>query len=218
MPSATPRELAGAMRECVDGGARIINLSLASAERSTAGGRQLEDVLDQTVRHGVIVVAAAGNQGTLGSSTITRHPWVIPVVGCDRRGQPIPRVESGCVNREAGPDRTGPRDHQPGAGRTTAHVRWHERGRTVRDWRDRTAVVGVSLGDPQLRSGSPSPDASVCPASLGGSTIARCRGGVLHALGASVRRWTRDTRTGHRQLFGSKRGSGAPSPTAWIHH
>jgi subtilisin family serine protease len=89
MPSATPQELAAAIRECIDAGARILNLSLAFAEHSTAGRQQLEEVLDHAVRRGVIVVAAAGNQGTLGSSTITRHPWVIPVVGCDLRGQPI---------------------------------------------------------------------------------------------------------------------------------
>ena len=40
------------------------------------------------MKRGVIVVAAAGNQGTLGSSAITRHPWVIPVVACDLRGRP----------------------------------------------------------------------------------------------------------------------------------
>jgi subtilisin family serine protease len=34
-------------------------------------------------------VAAAGNQGTLGSSAITRHPWVIPVVACDLLGRPL---------------------------------------------------------------------------------------------------------------------------------
>ncbi len=37
----------------------------------------------------MIVVAAAGNQGTLGSSVITRHPWVIPVVACGLRGRPM---------------------------------------------------------------------------------------------------------------------------------
>jgi subtilisin family serine protease len=37
-------------------------------------------------------VAAAGNQGKVGSSTITRHPWVIPVVSCD--GQGLPTSES----------------------------------------------------------------------------------------------------------------------------
>jgi subtilisin family serine protease len=92
LPSATPRELAAAMLECMDAGARVINLSLALTERPASGGEQLEEALNQAVRRGVIVVAAAGNQGTLGSSTITRHPWVIPVVACDARGTPI--VES----------------------------------------------------------------------------------------------------------------------------
>ena len=41
------------------------------------------------MQRGVIVVAAAGNQGTLGSSAITRHHWVIPVVACDLRGRPM---------------------------------------------------------------------------------------------------------------------------------
>ena len=34
------------------------------------------------------MVAAAGNQGTVGSSAITRHPWVIAVIGCDLEGRP----------------------------------------------------------------------------------------------------------------------------------
>jgi subtilisin family serine protease len=40
-------------------------------------------------QRGVITVAAAGNQGTLGSSSITRHAWVIPVAGCDVDGRPL---------------------------------------------------------------------------------------------------------------------------------
>ena len=35
------------------------------------------------------MIVAAGNQGTLGSSAITRHPWVIPVVGYDLHGRPM---------------------------------------------------------------------------------------------------------------------------------
>jgi len=34
-------------------------------------------------------VAAAGNQGTVGSSAITRHAWVIPVAACDTEGNPL---------------------------------------------------------------------------------------------------------------------------------
>ena len=89
MPSATPQELAAAIVECIDAGARVINLSLALAQPSTKGEQALEEALNQAVRRGVIVVAAAGNQGTLGSSAITRHPWVIPVVACDLRGRPM---------------------------------------------------------------------------------------------------------------------------------
>jgi subtilisin family serine protease len=89
IPSATPLELAVAMIDCIDAGARVINLSLALAEPSTKGEQALEEALDQAVRRGVILVAAAGNQGIMGSSAITRHPWVIPVVACDLRGRPM---------------------------------------------------------------------------------------------------------------------------------
>jgi subtilisin family serine protease len=89
MPSAAPDELADAMRDCMDAGTRVLNLSVALAQPSSAGQRELEDALDQAVRQGVLVVAAAGNQGTLGSSVITRHQWVIPVVACDSQGRPI---------------------------------------------------------------------------------------------------------------------------------
>jgi subtilisin family serine protease len=89
MPSTTPRELAEAIIECIEAGARIINLSLALARPSTKGEKSLEESLDQAVRRGVIVVAAAGNQGMLGSTAITRHPWVIPVVACDLHGRPL---------------------------------------------------------------------------------------------------------------------------------
>jgi subtilisin family serine protease len=89
MPSATPKELATAIIECIEAGARVINLSLALAQPSTKGEQALEESLNQAIRRSVIVVAAAGNQGTLGSSAITRHPWVIPVVACDLRGRPM---------------------------------------------------------------------------------------------------------------------------------
>jgi subtilisin family serine protease len=89
LPSATPQELASAIVECIDAGAQVINLSLALAQPSTKGEQALEEALNHAVRHGVIVVAAAGNQGTVGSSAITRHLWVIPVVACDLRGRPM---------------------------------------------------------------------------------------------------------------------------------
>ena len=88
MPSATPEELATAILDCMNAGARVINLSLALAQPSINGIQALEETFDEAIRRGVIVVAAGGNQGALGSSAITRHPWVIPVVACDDRGRP----------------------------------------------------------------------------------------------------------------------------------
>ncbi|HWP93361.1 MAG TPA: S8 family serine peptidase [Thermodesulfobacteriota bacterium] len=89
LPSATPEELAGAIIETIDAGARVINLSAALAQPSSKGERELEKALDYAARGGVIVVAAAGNQGTIGSSAVTGHTWVIPVVACDLQGRPI---------------------------------------------------------------------------------------------------------------------------------
>jgi subtilisin family serine protease len=89
MPSATPADLAAAIIESIDAGARILNMSVAIAQPSSQGELKLQEALNYALQHGVIAVAASGNQGTLGSSAITRHPWVIPVVACDLQGRPI---------------------------------------------------------------------------------------------------------------------------------
>jgi subtilisin family serine protease len=89
MPSATPQELAAAIFDCINGGARVINLSLALAQPSTREEKLLDEAFNHALSRGVLIAAAAGNQGMLGSSVITRHPWVIPVVACDLRGYPI---------------------------------------------------------------------------------------------------------------------------------
>ena len=89
MPSATPLHLAAAIVDCIGAGAQIINLSLGLARPSCAGDRALEHALYYALKRNVLVIAAAGNQGTLGSSAITRHPWIIPVMACDLDGRPI---------------------------------------------------------------------------------------------------------------------------------
>lgn len=89
MPSATPEELAEAIVDGVEAGARVINLSSALAQPPTKGESEIEEALNYAARRGVITVAAAGNQGTVGSSAITRHPWVIPVAACDLQGRPL---------------------------------------------------------------------------------------------------------------------------------
>ncbi len=89
MPSATSEELAAAIIDSIETGAHVLNLSVALAQPSSKGERNLEQALDHAARRGVIIVAAAGNQGTIGSSTITRHRWVIPVAACDLQSRPI---------------------------------------------------------------------------------------------------------------------------------
>ena len=89
MPSAAPEELAAALIDCIDAGVKVINLSAALVHPSLKGQRFLEEALDYSSSRQVIVIAAAGNQGNVGASAITRHPWVIPVVACDLRGLPI---------------------------------------------------------------------------------------------------------------------------------
>lgn len=95
MPSASPEELATAILECLEAGAHVLNLSVGLAQPSTRGERELEEALGLAARRGVIVVAAAGNQATVGSSAITRHAWVIPVVACDERGRPTDQSNLG---------------------------------------------------------------------------------------------------------------------------
>jgi subtilisin family serine protease len=88
-PSASPGELSDAIVDCVAAGVRVLNLSVAIATPSPNRETSLEQALDHAAARGALVVAAAGNQGTVGSTAITRHPWVIPVVASDRAGRPI---------------------------------------------------------------------------------------------------------------------------------
>jgi subtilisin family serine protease len=87
--TATAATLASAIMEVVDDGARVINLSAAMFNVSSTGDSLVEHALDYAARHGVVIVAAAGNHETLGSSSLTRHPWVISVVACYLSGRPI---------------------------------------------------------------------------------------------------------------------------------
>lgn len=89
MPIATPEDLAEAIIESVVAGAKIINLSAALVQPSIKDENRLEQALDYAAQRGVIIVAAAGNQGTVGSTAITRHPWVISVAACNLQGRPL---------------------------------------------------------------------------------------------------------------------------------
>jgi subtilisin family serine protease len=94
-PSATPEELAAAVVECIEAGTHVINLSAALDQPASNGHCHLGEALNYAAKRGVIVVAAAGNQGTLGSSAITRHPWVVSVVAYDLQGKPMSQSNLG---------------------------------------------------------------------------------------------------------------------------
>jgi hypothetical protein len=89
VPNADAAELARAIVDCVEAGARIVNLSVGLAPSAQRGEHALLQALDRAARHGVVVVAAAGNQGAVGSSAITSHRWTIPVAACDTAGRPL---------------------------------------------------------------------------------------------------------------------------------
>jgi subtilisin family serine protease len=88
-PSAEPEDLAEAILASIEAGARVINLSLALMQSSPQAGLALLQALDHAARLGVLIVAAAGNQGAVGATIITAHPWVVPVGACDLRGMPL---------------------------------------------------------------------------------------------------------------------------------
>ena len=89
VPSASPETLADAIVDCIRGGARLLNISAAIAQPLAQSGRALQEALREAARRGVVVVAAAGNQGTLGGTSITGDPWVIPVVAFEAAGRPL---------------------------------------------------------------------------------------------------------------------------------
>ncbi|MET0765320.1 MAG: S8 family serine peptidase [Blastococcus sp.] len=88
-PRATPDELADALVEAVDAGARLIQVSAAIGRPSLVESRELTSAFDDARSRGVIVVAATGNNGSLGTSMITRDAAVLPVTGCDLALRPL---------------------------------------------------------------------------------------------------------------------------------
>ncbi len=86
MPIATASELADAIVDCVDAGARVLNMSIGLINPSQADKRRVHHALDYARKAGVIPVVAAGNQGSIGQAIVTQHPWVIAVSSCDQSG------------------------------------------------------------------------------------------------------------------------------------
>lgn len=86
--TATADDLASAIVEATDAGTHVLNMSLALSAHSHHHHQALRDALDHAFRSGVIIVAATGNEATIGSTVITRHPAVVPVIAYDLEGNP----------------------------------------------------------------------------------------------------------------------------------
>lgn len=89
VPHARPRELAKAIVECIGAGARLVNISSSVRLGGGDGSQALQQSLDHACQRGVVVIAAAGNQPTVGGSILTRHPWVVSVAAFSRSGRPL---------------------------------------------------------------------------------------------------------------------------------
>lgn len=85
-PSCEPEDLALAMVDCMRAGARLLNLSVGLLHANPRAVRALEAALDLAARQGVLVLAAAGNQGMVGASALARHPAVLPVAASTAYG------------------------------------------------------------------------------------------------------------------------------------
>jgi subtilisin family serine protease len=90
-----PEELSKSIIQTIDAGGKIINLSLGLSSSSLARIQGFRDAYDYALKKGVIVVAAAGNQGSFGQIAMYDHSWVIPVAACDTQGRIDPMSNFG---------------------------------------------------------------------------------------------------------------------------
>jgi subtilisin family serine protease len=90
-----PAIVADRIVDCVDTGARLLNISAAYASASGVGNTRLRLALDYTNSRGAIVVVAAGNSGRIAGSPLISHQSVIPVASCDESGRPMPSSNLG---------------------------------------------------------------------------------------------------------------------------
>ncbi|MET9462143.1 S8 family serine peptidase [Streptomyces canus] len=93
--STSPARLAAAITMCVDAGAHLINLSVATTGTAQQSSEDLRSALSFAASRRCLVVAAAGNNGTLFSNVITQHPWVLPVTALGNDGRLLRRANLG---------------------------------------------------------------------------------------------------------------------------
>jgi subtilisin family serine protease len=85
--AVTPEELAYAILETVDTKVKIINVSLGMPSSSLIAYPELQEAYEYALKHGTILVFAAGNQGTTDYISYLNYSWNIPVASCDKYGR-----------------------------------------------------------------------------------------------------------------------------------
>jgi hypothetical protein len=108
------------------------------------GERELEEALNHAAHRGIITVAAAGNQGMVGSSAFTSHVWVISVAACDIQRRPLSESNLTRSIGRRGLSAPGENIISLGTNGKAADIWRDKRRRALRDWRNRAALVGVS--------------------------------------------------------------------------
>ena len=94
-PIVRPYHLATALDRLMDQGARIINMSVGL--RGGLGGSMsaLHRSYRRAQREGVLLIAAAGNDGQPDVNPLFHDPWVIPVAAHDHEGRILPTSNRG---------------------------------------------------------------------------------------------------------------------------
>jgi subtilisin family serine protease len=94
-PAVTAGDLASALTETVDAGAKVINLSVGFGNSAIEFQPLLNDSLNYAISKGVLIIAASGNRGRVGNIPLFEHPWVIPVGACDENGNVVTNTNIG---------------------------------------------------------------------------------------------------------------------------
>lgn len=93
MPAAALPEIAEAIGDCVRAGVHVINLSIAVSGIGFDSHQLLQAAMEYARQRGVLVIAAVGNQRSLGGGRdILRHICTIPVIAYSTTGQPLPQA------------------------------------------------------------------------------------------------------------------------------
>ncbi|MBW4573515.1 MAG: S8 family peptidase [Tolypothrix carrinoi HA7290-LM1] len=82
----TVADIAEAIKFAADKGANVINMSLGGGGES----QLMKDAIDYAHRKGVVIIAAAGNEGSNGASYPARYPHVIGVSALGADGEKAP--------------------------------------------------------------------------------------------------------------------------------